>query len=723
MTRTLFGWVLVALAGALVIGCGDDDVTSRPTPDGGTDDTGRPVVRCSSADDPDTDSISTGDDGLDDRDGDGRPNFEDTDSDGDDILDRDEAGDSNCNTPPSDSDDDGQPDFLDLDSNADGIADGLQLDDTDGDGVLDAHETDLDGDNISNVIEAGEDAMNPIDTDGDGTPDLRDLDSDGDFILDQQESADDRDMDGIPNFRDLDSDGDGIDDATEGGDSLLDTPATACRNEENADGYADYLDLDSDNDGLSDAEERELGTRVCGLDTDDDGQDDLVEAAFERVNCIDGTGDACGCAVNEACTIPPDDYFVVLPFRGERQLRELQFGTNVRVADVFFLTDTTGSMGGVLTNVKATVATPGIGLIDRISEVIPDAWYGGGQHDDFPFGSYGGPPDEPFILASVMRPPAERAMVQTAFNAIALHGGGDGPESPTEAIYQVLTGEGGTWTGSAGFGGGGTYTMPAYGGSCLDTGFGAACFRDGALPVIVLFTDICSHAGPPGESPSCDPYVAIDPAPHLYEDMIRVMNARGARFVGINSSGSRCPAVTVPADYSPCYFMRRTAEDSGSIDVDGNPLVYDLPSSGGTTTEFTDIVVDAIQRIATRVPFDVDTALRNDPANPSMVDATRFIKSRRPGCRATPAIEPCWVAADGTRHEDAVAAVDDSTFFGVIPGTLVTFQIAFHNDFYQGGTTAQVFVAYVDVRADGFAVLDTRQVYIVVPSAGGILPI
>lgn len=715
-------WVVAALA--CVVGCGDDSgTTPPPTPDGGTDDVGRPVVRCSADDDPDGDSISTADEGLDDPDGDGRQSYRDDDSDGDGIGDRQEAGDSNCNTRPVDSDDDGIPDFLDVDSNGDGIADSRQTDDTDGDGTLDAHENDIDGDGIVNHVEVGDDVANPIDTDMDGIPDVRDLDSDGDTILDQQESADDRDMDGIPNFRDLDSDADGIDDATEAGDSLLDTPATACRVEVNADGYADFLDFDSDNDGLLDSEEAELGTDPCDVDSDDDMQEDIVEAAFERVNCADGTGDACGCAHNASCRIPPDDYFVVLPFRGERQIRELEFGTNVRVADVFFLTDTTGSMGGVLTNVKATVATPGVGLIDRISEVIPDAWFGGGQHDDYPFGSYGSPPDEPFILASVMRPPSERAMVQTAFNAISLHSGGDGPESQTEGVYQLLTGEGGTWTGSAGFGGGGTYTMPAYAGSCLDTGFGAACFRDGALPVVVLFTDICTHAGPPGEAPFCDPYTGIDPAPHTYEDMIRVMNARGARFVGINSSGSRCPAVTVPSGDSPCYFMRRTAEDSGSVDVDGNPLVYDLPSGGGTTGEFTDVIVDAIQRIATRVPFDVDTALRNDPTNPPMVDATRFIKSRRPGCRATPAIDPCWVAPEGTRQEDAVAAVDDSTFFGVIPGTLVTFQIVFQNDFYQGGTTTEVFVAYVDVRADGFAVLDTRQVYIVVPAAGDRIPI
>ena len=66
-------------------------------------------------------------------------------------------------------------------------------------------------------------------------------------------------------------------------------------------------------------------------------------------------------------------------------------------------------------------------------------------------------------------------------------------------------------------------------------------------------------------------------------------------------------------------------------------------------------------------------------------------------------------------HEDAVAFVDESTFFGVIPGTRVSFRITFQNDFYRGGTTAQVFIAFIDVRT-GTAVLDTRQVIVVVPA-------
>lgn len=713
-----FSWWCAVLVCTALCGCGDDDGTTPD--DAGSPDTGGggPVVRCSSDDDPDGDYISSMDEGSADPDGDGTGNDRDDDSDGDGFSDRDEAGDNNCLTPPVDTDGDGSADYLDLDANGDGVPDREQREtDTDGDGIPDYRDDDIDGDGILNRMEIGEGGV-PVDTDMDGIPDVRDDDSDGDSIVDRHEGGADTDRDGTPNFRDLDSDGDGVEDNLEAGDGDPATPPTACREEINprtreveADGHADYADADSDNDGLGDGEELRIGTEACNIDSDGDGFDDLVEGAYVRVNCPMGTGDFCDCATNSGCTIPADDYYVVLPYMDPAVERDLDFGTTIRVADIFYITDTTGSMSGTVMNVQRTVTRPG-GLIDRIAEVIPDAWHGGGQHDDMPFGSYGSPPDEPFILAIGMTPPERRTDVQTAFAGIVTHGGADGPESQTEALYQIITGEGGMWTGP-----GAAYTMRRYAGDCLDTGYGAPCFREAALPIIIHFTDICSHNGPPGEDGTCDPYVGITPAPHTWAEAIMALNARGAKYVGVNASGSTCVGVVGPSGYLPCFFMKRTAEETGSVDLDGNPLVYDLPNAS-TESAFIDTITGAIETIATRVPLDVDTGLRNDPMNIDGVDATRFIKRRVPRCRAVPA-EECWTAPMGVAHDAAVAAYDESTFFGVIPGTQVRFRITFQNDFRMGDVSAQVFVAYIDVRGGGSAILDTRQVYIVVPASDG----
>lgn len=717
----------------LAAGCPDASSSTDAGPDT------RVHIRCTSTDDPDMDTIANVHEGTGDADGDGVPNAMDTDSDNDTLPDSLEAGDSDCTTPPVDTDRDGTPDFLDLDSNDDGILDrDSASSDLDGDGVPDALDPDVDGDGIPNSIEVGDDPRRPVDTDSDGIPDVRDLDSDGDTILDRHEGASDPDGDGIFSFRDLDSDGDTIEDAVEAGDGILDTPPHNCEFEVDPatcnasgtacsiapDGLPDFLDFDSDNDGLGDSEELELGTNVCGVDTDGDGQSDLAEGAYQRVNCPDGRrGVDCGCATSRSCTIPSRHFYVVLPYGDPPIQRDLDFGTTVRVADIFFVTDTTGSMGGTLDNVKRTVAGPG-GIIERIAATIPDAWVGGGQFDDMPFGSYGSSPDEPFILAIGMTPPSRAADVQAAFNGITLHGGGDGPESQTQALWQIVTGEGNTWFGPAGWGGGGgTYTIPAYRDRCLDGTWGAPCFRDGALPIVVLFTDICSHNGPPDEDPSCDPYVGITPEPARWLDTVAELNRRGVRYIGVNASGgASCATVTGPSGFSPCWFHKRTAIDTATVDFEGNPLVYDLPNTA-TSTEFTARIVEAIETVATRVPFDVDTALRDDGSDAERVDARRFIKQRTPACNpfmGRPATDTCWVEPPGVGHDQAIAGYDLSTFFGVVPGTRVTFRITFQNDFYVNpDPRTKLFIAFIDVRGGGTTVLDTRQVFVVVPAGSG----
>ncbi len=713
-------WLRIALVTMLALGgvaCGDDD-SSMPEVDSGVDDTGTPIMRCGGGDDPDGDFISTMDEGGGDVDGDGTPNSMDADSDGDGISDADEAGDMNCLSAPVDTDGDGTPDFLDRDSNGDGVLDADQRDiDTDGDGRMDAHDDDVDGDGIPNIEELGPDGR-PVDTDMDGTPDVFDLDSDGDSISDAHEGRLDPDEDGIPNFRDLDSDDDGIDDAIEAGDGDINTAPVTCMEEINpvtgelaSDGLPDYADSDSDNDGASDSDEVRYGTDLCGTDTDMDGFNDLVEIAREQVNCPDGeTGEGCGCAVMATCGIPDEDFFVVLPYNAEPVQRDLDFSTDIRVADVFFITDTTGSMGAELALVKSSVSTPGTGLISRIGETIPDAWFGGGQHDDYPFNSYGGGADEPFILAIGMTPPERASEVQTRFDAMDRHGGGDGPESSTEALYQLMTGEGGMW-----MSGGSSYNMRRYVGDCLDTGYGAACFREGALPIIVHFTDYCSHNGPPGSL--CSDYTSITPLPATWGEAMAAMNRRGAKYVGINTTPTDCATIVGPHSSSPCFFMKQTAEETGSVDLDGNPLVYTLPDGGGSSAAFIDQVVEAVNTVATRVPLDVDTALRDDTSDE--VDATRFIVRRQPACRAVPPTDPCWFAPAEIPHDRAIAAIDESTFFGAVPGTSVKFRITFRNNFYEGDRVSRVFIAFIQVRGSGAAVLDERQVFIVVPANPG----
>ncbi len=99
--------------------------------------------------DPDHDFIDSADEGRHDPDGDGLPSDHDDDADGDGVLDRDEAGDELCGTPPvscaEEDPSDRLFDALDPDRDGDGLDDGAEIAaatepcgvDTDGDGVSD----------------------------------------------------------------------------------------------------------------------------------------------------------------------------------------------------------------------------------------------------------------------------------------------------------------------------------------------------------------------------------------------------------------------------------------------------------------------------------------------------------------------------------------------------------------------------------------------------------
>lgn len=208
-----------------------------------------------------------------------------------------------------DSDGDGIPDTVEA-------ANGAAID-TDGDGLLDALDTDSDNDGLADRIESGDDPTRPRDTDQDGLPDYVDLDSDGDGWADAVERAADSDGDGVPDYIDLDSDDDGVSDADELvwglARTLMDSDSDGIRDgdefgpgpgaaDSDGDGTPDALDLDSDNDGIPDQLERGDGDApldfdqdgtpdFLDLDSDDDGIPDQVEARDSRDQIADSDGD------------------------------------------------------------------------------------------------------------------------------------------------------------------------------------------------------------------------------------------------------------------------------------------------------------------------------------------------------------------------------------------------------------------------------------------------
>lgn len=502
------------------------------------------------------------------------------------------------------------------------------------------------------------------------------LDSDSDGIADQAEGTFDTDADGTPNHLDTDSDGDGILDVEEHRGNIPCSLPDA-----DDDGVPNWLDPDSDNDGLSDAEERgTYSTDPYDIDSDHDGVTDLGEA----IGTMTDPNDAMS-------TIPPEDFFVVLPYNGASETRELRFDTNLQFADIYFLIDTTGSMQGPIDNVTSSLSS----ISAQISTRIPNVQMGVGHYDDFPFGGgftgYGGPGDVPYHNDQNITD--NLAAVQTALNSLSAAGGADTPESSVEAIYQTATGEGATWT----YSGASPFTLARNPCPAVpdETGRrrGFPCFRPESLPIVVLVTDAPFHNGPGGS----DGYVGISPAPHYFDQAVTALNNIGARFIGV-AVGS-----------GPEAHEREVATMTGTVDLGGAPLVY-LASDGTVSSS----IVMGIETIAGRTPQDVDTTTENVPGNPDGFDATLFIKAITP-------LEGYNMGSSGPRPGVTYTSKDEHTFFQVVPGTQVEFTVRFLNDVRPPAASAQIFRATIIVRGNGVARLDSHNVYIVVPPDGAII--
>lgn len=653
-----------------------DGATDSAAGDSGAMDTGTGL-----SDDSDGDGITDFQEGRfapggsADTDGDGTPDYMDLDSDGDGIDDSVEAGDMSLSSPPVDSDFDGTPDFRDLDSDDNGVPDAVEgAGDADGDGRLDYRDTDNDGDIIDDVEEIGADPSAPANGDGDALPDYFDLDSDDDTISDEFEALVDTDGDGTPDRRDLDSDGDGYTDAEEAGDADLATPPV----DTDSDGTPDFRDPDSDGDGLSDATERGLGTSRTLADTDGDGVSDLVEVGA-GTDPLDGS-------------VSPrtrGDFVFVVPYMAppDPTRDTLQFSTTLQKADVYFLVDTTGSMGGEIANLRTSLSGT---IIPMVRGRITDAWFGVGGYEDYPVSPYGDDgcvfffgctdPDRPFYQEQTMTTTASSA--QAAVGRLATRNGNDIPEALIPALWSLST-RGILSSGP---------TPPG----CPAGYRGFGCFRPDAVPVIVIVTDAPSH-NYPGETS----YSGISPTPPTYAQAITGLTDLGARVVGVNSGSARA-------------MLLDMATRTGTVDAGGSPapFVFDIASDGsGLGTAVVDAIFNAAQ-----VPIEV-SAKATDVVEPGeTVDAVAaFLDHLETRSTAAPGLS----CTTGLSSYDRPAIDGDAfpdTFRAVLPGTPVCFDIIPKmNATIMPTLMPQLFKAQIDVIGDGFTPLDSRIVFFLVP--------
>lgn len=435
------------------------------------------------------------------------------------------------------------------------------------------------------------------------------------------------------------------------------------------------------------------------------------------------------------------DFFFILPFEDPAGNidKPLDFSTDVPALDAFFLMDTTGSMFGEITNLQNALTGS---VIPGIQAQIPSAEFGAGAYEDFPVDTYGNLmgsdcgrgglniPDQPFklfqtITSNISDVQAGVGSFSTATGPIGC--GNDWPEAAIEAMYQVATGTGLT--------GPGVTNVPPN-----TAGIGGVGFRVGTMPVVVPITDAMSHA--PGENTICTTTFesvnytgAVAGVAHTRQETKDALNDICAKVVGIASiETTLAPICTGQADledFSTATGARVPPEawDVGSrpagcsagqccTDFNGTgrapdgdglcPLVFRVDSNGSGLGNH---IVTGIQMLTRFATFDVTTEREGETSSttgdplPGNATTADFIKLITPIAFQLPPPPP--TLPDPT--------FDTTSFYGVTPGTVVSFDVSAYNDFVPQTNEAQIFRAVIRVLAGGCTDLDQRDVFILVP--------
>ncbi|HJL37320.1 MAG TPA: VWA domain-containing protein [Polyangiaceae bacterium LLY-WYZ-15_(1-7)] len=412
-----------------------------------------------------------------------------------------------------------------------------------------------------------------------------------------------------------------------------------------------------------------LGTPTS-TDTDRDGIPDLAD------DCPRTPG------VEEYFGCPPDGtppgIYHELPFGGPVEIDPCEINVQVRTVDVYFLMDTTGSMGGEIANLRnrltsgTLIAGCGGGVIGAIRCEIPDAWFGVGYHDDYPVSPWGwaGIDD---VYRHLMDMADNPALAQTSVNSLTTHYGYDWPESQSQALYAVATGNGlGGYLGARG--------------GCPAGRWGYPCFRPDAIPVVILFTDAPFHNGTIG---AYNYTGGIGTIAASASQAVTSLVDRGVKVISIESSG-RHPYVM--QDLQGLSFA------TNSVNAAGAPFIFSIPSNGSGLDS---TVVNAVRELADYSRVDVSAECFDNPATPGF-DECDFVES---------------IVARSVGPRGSCNSFSGARFLGCLPGTDTNFEVSFRNDVVEGTSVAQVYEFWIRVLYNDSTVAYEKPVRIVIPPA------
>jgi hypothetical protein len=278
---------------------------------------------------------------------------------------------------------------------------------------------------------------------------------------------------------------------------------------------------------------------------------------------------------------------VVMPEGGEVR-QPLSTTVELRVADVSFLLDTTGSMAGLIAGVQADYAT----IADELSTRLDSPTWGVGSFEDYHYSGMASGDDLPFTLE--LQQTDDLAATQTALLGLSLGNGDDVTESSPEALLQAATGIGydqdcnGTYDSLTDVPPFLPLASDAFGGSAAGAGdaaglgvIGGMGFREGVLPVFILGTD-----APMRDLSAGDRVPGGCPGDATVADATAAVAALGGRFIGVNvggtSTASQLEAIAVGTDSNLLF----------------GPAVVDWSGDSGFAELVTDAVIELVDGLA-----------------------------------------------------------------------------------------------------------------------------
>lgn len=384
------------------------------------------------------------------------------------------------------------------------------------------------------------------------------------------------------------------------------------------------------------------------------------------------------------------DFFFLEPYRlSPTPSRDvLKFGTNIKQVDVVFNVDTTGSMSGAISNLKANLSTT---IFPGLKKAIPNVALAVVDFKDI---------SDTWVVKVLQRMTTDVSKAQSAAALLEAGGGGDEPEADICAMMHIVTGKK-------------CSTTPEY--KATAGSYGAVEFRPGALPVVANVTDAHWHDPSDGYG--------------LEKDLMPAFRANNVRFVGVTEDNSYYTDLEDLTNYLSDYTDSNVPPSAfaGACGATGECCTGLAGASrpvGGSKKQcrlnfliqsgagLGDSIVRAIGALSVGSIFDVTAVPSNDPMNPGGVNAVGFIETIRAMAEGDPK-QGC----PAHKAKDTNADGKDDTFLAVPVGTPVCFEVLPKtNNIVPPKEKAQFFNAFIDVLGmPGSVKLDRRTVLFLVP--------